>query len=60
MRTSVEARAAQLVDAWLRGYYSRRPLPPPLGLEELADLAHAAREAAERQLAELEAPRRQS
>ena len=45
---TVEARAAQLTDAWLRGYLVQGL--PPLGLEEIADIAHAAREAAKREL----------
>jgi hypothetical protein len=45
---TVDARAATLLDAWLRGYLAR-PGAPALGLDELADLAFAAREAAARE-----------
>ena len=38
--------AALLLDRWLRGYLSQGR--PPLSLDELADLAFAAREAAEK------------
>ena len=48
---TIAARAAQLVDAYLRGYLSQ-PGKPALGLDELADLAHAAREVAEREMEE--------
>jgi hypothetical protein len=41
----IAARAAQLVDAWLRGYYAQGR--PALSLEELAEIAASAREAAE-------------
>lgn len=46
---SIEARAAQLVEAWLRGYMERKPVPPPMPLEDLAELAFVAREWAERE-----------
>jgi hypothetical protein len=48
---TIEARAAQLVDAWLRGYLSQ-PDRAPLDLEELADLAYVARQHAEREAEE--------
>jgi hypothetical protein len=47
----IASRAAQLVDAYLRGYLSQ-PGRPPLDLEELADLAYVARQHAEKEAQE--------
>jgi hypothetical protein len=51
MPMTIEARAAQLVDIYLRGYLSR-PDSVPLGLDELADIAYVARTWAEREAEE--------
>lgn len=50
-RFTVEARAAQLLDAYLRGYLSR-PDAEPMPLEDIADLAWVARQWAEREARE--------